>query len=268
MLKSIFKRKVEGLRELPTLPDSVTRIIEKIDAESSMAQISEIIEEDQVISARVLKLVNSAFYGMGGRVSSLHHAVSLLGVNVLRGLVLSSYFLTIDDSGIEGLWEHASAVSSLVYAMGNKLGFENCAEVTAAALLHDIGKLILREVMGEQFVEMQHYIEENRDETFKDKELSFFPVGHEDAALLWMKRWNFPALIQEVAAYHHRPAVSKVYKREVSLVHLADTVVKGYGYGFSGDYSLNSLNKVAVKHLKLKEDSLYQLVLDTLSVLD
>ncbi len=267
MLNNILKRKIEGLRELPTLPDSVTKIIEQIDSESSFKLIAEIIEEDQVIAARVLKLVNSAFFGVGGKVSSLFHAVNLLGVNVLRGLVLSSYFLSIDDSGIEGLWEHASAVSNIVYAMGKKLKIPNAEDVTAAALLHDIGKLILREIEPEKFIDLQKYLTIHTHETFKDVEMKYFSTGHEDVALLWMKRWNFPPLIQEVAAYHHRPSVSALYKKEVSLVHLADTVVKGYGAGFSGDYSVNLFNKIIMKHLNIDERSLYQLVYDTVPVI-
>lgn len=267
MLRTIFKRKVESLRELPTLPDSVTKIIEKIDAEASLSSIAEIIEEDQVVSARVLKLVNSAFYGIGGRVSTLRHSVSMLGVNMLRGLVLSSHFLSIDDTGAEGLWEHAVGVSNLVNKMGKELGFKNTDEITAAALLHDIGKLILREVMPDEFKALLKQCETHHGHTFSANELKFFPVSHEDAALMWMKRWNFPVLLQEVAAYHHRPSVAGVYKAEVSLVHLADVVVKAFGYGFSGDYFVDDLNKVAIKHLKLDDKTLYRLVYDSVAVL-
>ncbi len=264
---SIFKRKVEGLRELPTLPESVVRIVEQIDKEGSLASISTIIEQDQVISARVLKLVNSAFYGVGGRVSSLHHAVQMLGINVLRGLVLSSYFMAIDDTGIEGLWDHASMVSNLVYEMGKKLDIPHVEEVTAAALLHDIGKLILREVLKDQFDLCIKELGQHPAQTFHQRELDFFPAGHEDAALVWMKRWNFPVLIQETAAYHHRPSLAAVYKKEVCLTHLADTIVKTYGYGFGGDYGVEAVNKVALKHLALDERLLGKLVEETAHIL-
>jgi len=268
MLKNFFKRKVEGLSELPTLPESVEKIVEKIDSEGSMTSISEIIEEDQVISARVLRLVNSAFYGIGGRISSLHHAVSVLGINVLRGLVISSYFLTIDDTGIEGLWEHASAVSAVVYKMGKQLGFDKIEEISSAALLHDIGKLVIREVLPDKFSELINFLNENKNETFALAEKKFFPVGHEDAALMWMKRYNFPLLIQEVAAYHHRPSVAGVFKKEVSLVHLADLTVRAYDYGFSGDFGIDKMSKIVLKHLNLKTENLYDLIYNSLEVLE
>lgn len=266
-LRNVFKRQIEGLRELPTLPDSVEKIIEKIEKEASLTSIAEIIEEDQVVSARVLKLVNSAFYGRGGKISSLHHAVSILGINILKGLVMGSYFLSIDDSGIEGLWAHASAVASLANEMGRHLCIKNVEEVAAAALLHDIGKLILREVEPECFVNFLHHLEEDDSRNFRDCEEEWFPAGHEDAALMWVKRYNFPVLIQEVVAFHHRPSVASVYKKEVSLVHVADAVVKLYGSGFSGDYSAAPVNKVALKHLDLNEATLYDLVLKSAHVL-
>lgn len=266
-LRNVFKRQIEGLRELPTLPDSVEKIIEKIDQEASLTAIAKIIEEDQVVSARVLKLVNSAFYGRGGKISSLHHSISILGINILKGLVMGSYFLSIDDSGIEGLWAHASAVASLANEMGRHLSIKNVEEVAAAALLHDIGKLILREVEPDSFGKFLQYLEEDESRNFKDNEDQWFPASHEDAALMWVKRYNFPILIQEVVAFHHRPAVASIYKKEVSLVHLADAIVKLYGRGFSGDYSASPINKVALKHLELNESSLYDLILKSAHVL-
>lgn len=268
LIKKVFRRKVEDLRELPTISDSVQKIVEEIDKESSLSKVASIIESDQVISAKVLRMVNTAYYGLGKRISSINHATSILGINVLRGLVISSYFLSIDDTGIEGLWEHASGVAAVAHKIAEELSLSNSEEIAAGALLHDIGKLILREIESEKFRELMHYLSETPGISFDEKELDFLPVGHQDASLMWMKRYNFPVIIQEIAAYHHRPALAAAFRKEVSVVHLANIVVKGYGYGFTGDFAVDSFKSASLKYMNVKRENLSNIVYNALGVLE
>ena len=122
--KHLLKHQVAVLKNLPTLPEVITRINRMVEDERySVKDVGEFIESDQVLSARMLRLVNSAFYGVSGKVSTVPHALTLLGLDVVKGLLLSTLALDLTDSRLRGLWEHSlgCAVAAGVLAKYKKL---------------------------------------------------------------------------------------------------------------------------------------------------
>ena len=142
-LKLERKDQILAAKDLPTLPkvlDEVSRLVK--DPDSSTEQIAKLISMDQVLSAKVLKMVNSPIYGFSGRISSIHHALVLLGFNVLRGVVVSTSVMDIMTQNMVGLWEHSVGCALASATMARHVGLKDVEDISVAGLLHDLGKVV------------------------------------------------------------------------------------------------------------------------------
>ncbi|HDM32619.1 MAG TPA: HDOD domain-containing protein, partial [Deltaproteobacteria bacterium] len=135
-IKSITKK----IQSLPTLPPVVKKLTKMVESPDVTARdLGKLISSDQVLSAKVLKLVNSPFYGFPGRISSISHAIILLGFNVIKGVVLSASVFDLMEQSMVGLWEHSLACAIVAGTISRGLDIPEPEEVSTAALLHDIG---------------------------------------------------------------------------------------------------------------------------------
>ena len=142
---SIFKRKVEALENLPTLPGVVSKLSQMVESPTiSTAQVGEMIGADQVLSAKVLRLINSAFFGFPGKISTVTHALVLLGFNAVKGLVLTASVFDIMATEMLHLWKHSLGVSLSAGIISRRLELKDTEEIIVAGLLHDIGKVALK----------------------------------------------------------------------------------------------------------------------------
>ena len=144
--KESIRKRVEALKNFPTLPGIFEKITHLMQGSNTAAEdIANIISSDQVLSAKVLRIVNSVFYGFPGRISSLTHALIILGFDVVKGLMLStSVFDMMIARGFHGLWEHSLGCAVTAGVIARRTHDPNPEETSIAALLHDIGKLIIR----------------------------------------------------------------------------------------------------------------------------
>ena len=138
-----LRNRIEKLGDLPTLPHVVQRLAAMIGRPTvSTEEIGAIIEKDQVLAAKVLRLANSPFYGFPSRIGSVAHAVIVLGFNVVKGLTLCASALSImKDAGMDQLWRHSLGVAITANLLAARLGIKNPEELFVAGLLHDIGKV-------------------------------------------------------------------------------------------------------------------------------
>jgi len=141
-----LRNRIEKLGDLPTLPHVVQRIAAMIGRPNvSTEEIGSIIEKDQVLAAKVLKLANSPFYGFPSRIGSVSHAVIVLGFNVVKGLTLCASALSIiKDAGMDQLRRHSLGVAITAnHLLATRLEIKNPEELFVSGLLRDIGKVIL-----------------------------------------------------------------------------------------------------------------------------
>lgn len=140
-----LRRRVEQVGELPTLPHVVPNLASMIGRPNvSAEEIGARIEKDQVLSAKVLRLANSPFYGFPSRIASVAHAVVLLGWNVVKGLTLcATAFDMMRNAGMNELWRYSLGVAMTMHILGTKAAMKNPEEVFVAGVLHDIGKVVL-----------------------------------------------------------------------------------------------------------------------------
>jgi putative nucleotidyltransferase with HDIG domain len=233
--------------------DEITRLIENPDTSSEA--IAKAISTDQVLSAKVLKMVNSPIYGFPGRISSIQHALVLLGFNVIRGIIISTSVFDMMVQAMKGLWEHSLGCATACNIIARRAGFEDPEEYAVAGLLHDLGKV----VTAVQLPDLHQQI----SETVKAKDLTYFQAekdvlgfGH-DRINAWLARhWGLPPNIREAMARHHAPQLAEFYKPMSCVVHIGDFLVRLFEFGNSGDDQTGYLRPEALIELKLKMSDL------------
>ncbi len=251
-LRTKHKGQILAVKDLPTLPtvlDEVTRLVE--DPESSTEQIARVISYDQVLSAKILKMVNSPVYGFPGRIGSIQHALVLLGFNVIRGIIISTSVFDVMTQSMVGLWEHSLGCAMASGLIAREAGFKDPEEYSVAGLLHDLGKV----VAAVQLPELKKAI----DARVKDKDLLYFEAEksvlgfHHEMINAWLaNHWNLPVKIKEGMAYHHKPAQAQTFPAVACVVHIGDFLARLYEFGSGGDDNVSYLDPQALKLLKIK----------------
>ncbi|MBN1522681.1 MAG: HDOD domain-containing protein [Candidatus Aureabacteria bacterium] len=238
VLSSIVKK----IDTLPTLPTTFAKINNMIqNPKTSANDISDVVSKDQVLTARLLKLVNSSLYGFPGRITTVSSAVVILGFNALKNLVLSSsvfdLFQVTGKSEVIDLnefWKHsiACAVASRLIAV--QIDYGEPEELFVAGLLHDIGKLVEIQYLQASFMNV---IEKTRSSKILigDAEKEILGFTHSDIGFLLGKKWKLPLSLNEAIACHNDFSQARKFPQLVSAVHLADILVRAKEIGDPGD---------------------------------
>jgi putative nucleotidyltransferase with HDIG domain len=206
---------VTGVSSLPSLPDLYYKLVDELNAEeSSLKKIGDIIKSDIVMTAKILQLVNSAFFGLPQSITSPQQAVNLLGTETIKALILSigifSAFSKVHSHGfsLENLWEHSMHVGALAkkIMLSETSDVKKSEEAVIAGLLHDIGKLILIQTEGYSKKVGDLLLE--TEITTTEAEYQVFGTSHAEVGGYLLALWGLPGVIIESVAYHHNPSNS------------------------------------------------------------
>jgi len=215
---------VSKLESLPTLPTLYADLIHELDKdEPSVARIGQLVSEDMALTAKILQLVNSAFFGLSGQVSSATNAVGLLGLDIIKALILSTHVLSkfqtdlLNVTDVEYLWKHSLTVAGYAKAIAlmenaNQRAVDECF---TAGLLHDLGKLILASAMHGKYGEVLSRIRE-KGTNLVAAEIEVLGCSHAEVAAYLMSLWGLPDNVIEGVAWHYHPSESA--KSEFSTV--------------------------------------------------
>ena len=254
-----LKKIIMDTRTLPTLPGVINKLNALSDNDkASVQEMAKIVASDQVLSARILRLANSPSYGFY-RVSTISNAMILLGVNVVKSLALSSSIFAIMEKNSIGLWEHSLGVGVAANLLACKLGLPECEEIATAALLHDIGKVIISLKCVEAEQEILKLVRE-RQIYIREAEQEVIDTDHAEIGGWLSKSWYLPEKLSEPIACHHDVAKSQNHRIKTSVVHVADVLVKASGFGNSGDRYVPEIQQVAWDTLKLDQGIMADLV--------
>ena len=257
--RSELKKIIMDTRTLPTLPGVINKLNELSNNDkASVQEMAKIVSSDQVLSARILRLANSPSYGFY-RVSTISNAMILLGVNVVKSLALSSSIFAIMEKNSVGLWEHSLGVGVAANLLARKLGLPECEEIATAALLHDIGKVIISLKCSEAESDIMRLVRKNQIYTL-EAEREIIDSDHAEIGGWLSKSWFLPDKLSEPITFHHDVAKSENHRIKTSVVHIADVLVKASGFGDSGDHYVPELQKVAWDTLKLDNRIMADLV--------
>ncbi len=220
----------QRIMSLPTLPTVVAKMIEMIDdPKTNAVSLSKLIETDQVLTAKVLKLANSAYYGLPRQIGSLNMAVVVIGFSALRNIVLGLTVVERFSKNWDGyfdfsqFWEHAVACGVASRYLARDHGYLNAEEAFATGLLHDLGKLIFNQYLPEDFDRIVRLVHK-KNIPFEQAELEVVGISHAEVGGLLAEHWRLPKRLVDGIAFHHRPSQATNGSLLPAVVHVADAV--------------------------------------------
>lgn len=249
--KDQFRKALREIKNLPTLPGIVMKLTQMAeDPDTTTEQMGRVISKDHILAAKLLKLVNSAFYGFPQRISSLSSAIILLGFNVIKSLIISaSIFEFMEDQDVE-LWEHSLGCAVVCNVLAKRLGVNDPEEVSTAGLIHDIGKVAIKMELPEEYQKIQQMVTE-RQVSMYTAEQEVLGVTHAEVGGWMAKSWNLPGKLVEPISCHHDPRLAKQEQLASAIVHFGDIIIRGMGYGHADDIWVPPLNNRAWRLLEL-----------------
>jgi putative nucleotidyltransferase with HDIG domain len=215
---------------IPAFPAAIQRVAELLsDEDYAVANVVDVIKRDQAIAANILKISNSAYFGSRGRIKTIHEAVVYLGRQQLIRAVQAAGISRIYQKAGKGyvlrardLWEHAVSVALMSQILCRKVQGQEDQALYTAALLHDVGKVIMGEYVQEYFQKIIGRVDESKC-SFLEAEEEFIGINHANLGGLIAEHWNFPIEIRDAIAYHHRPdLLGEEGNTNASLVYLSD----------------------------------------------
>ncbi len=221
---------IARLKSIPTLPAIALRVLEiTANTKSSANDLMEIISPDVSLTAKILKIANSPFYGLTREVSSLQHAVTILGFKEIRNLVISTVafdsFKNLEQDGkfdINKFWKHSFYCALAAKAIAVDLEIES-NELFVAGLVHDIGKLAMYVTFPSEFMMQLEIMNPLKIKyTSFETEKDVFGMTHDEVGMKLLKKWMFPESLLTAVGYHHRPQDADKQSLFPIIVHIAD----------------------------------------------
>jgi putative nucleotidyltransferase with HDIG domain len=207
-----FYRELTDRDDLPTIPEVARHLMVAVNQQSTTAKhLADLIGRDPSLTANLLRLANSAFFGLQRRVTDIRHAVTLLGFTTVRDLVMTlSLWGTIGDRDPTTrlrrklLWAHCAGVGALAKLLAKKVGKVDAGEALSAGLLHDIGKLLLGLRLGTTYWDMLDDVGVGNPTGLEEEA---FRIHHGTVGQYLLQLWGLPATLSEAVSRHHEPLV-------------------------------------------------------------
>jgi len=221
---------VTGVIRLVSLPEVCMRVNEMMEEPSTSARtLGEVISRDTGLTARLLKIVNSSFYGFSSKIETVSRAVTVIGLRELRGLVLAASAVeTFSKIPAEVLnrvhfWRHSVYCGVVAQLIAEECKVLHSERLFVAGLLHDIGKLIISHRLPEQMKTIKERVaaEQRFDYEIEREELGF---DHADVGGALLREWKMPPTLCDAVHYHHRPGDAEESLMDAAMVHLANSI--------------------------------------------
>lgn len=221
------RRLFKDISDLPTIPAIVSKVVNQLDnQESNPDEIADLILADQVLAARVIRVVNSPLYRSNNEITTVKRALVYLGFKSIREMILTSYFIDGFSSkdqpfDMKIFWMHSFSVGAISRRIATLIGYSDTDKAYLVGIIHDIGKVFLGHYCKEEYGQMLNGIS-NTSYTTYEAEYEFFGTTHCEVGLCLAQRWNFPALYCDVISYHHTSEMATEDPLLTAIVSLAD----------------------------------------------
>jgi putative nucleotidyltransferase with HDIG domain len=253
---------VRGVTKVASLPTIFIKLDEAINSpRTTNKDLAKIINEDTAMAARLLRIANSALYNFPAKIDTVTHAITVIGTNQLRDLVLACSVIRMfgnvpeDLVSMESFWRHSIACGIAARALAALRREANVERYFVAGLLHDIGRLIIFMEITE---DMSAVIAERARRTELLFKLEHELLGFDHAKLggLLLKAWQLPERLEEAVTYHHHPQRAKKFPVEAALIHVADIIANALRLGSSGEIYVPPINQPSWESLGLAAGSI------------
>ncbi len=265
--KALVDSAIAKVGEIATLPEVTVRIIKIVEDPTSTARdLHDVIKNDPALSARLLKVVNSAFYGLPGQIASVDRAIVLLGLSAVKNISIAASMAQLFNAGVSAagfsgveLWRHAIAVGVAARQIVRVQGKPAVEESFLAGLIHDLGLLVERQVYGKQIAEViaRH---EAASTNFWELEQEIIGADHQAFGMALANKWRFPMHLCNTIGYHHKPLELADSNRGLPcLIHIADILACQSELGFNQTAIGTELNDDILELVGIGRDDLEEI---------
>jgi len=236
-----IKRRLAGVGQLPTLPEVAVQVMRLArSSKSSMRDIADIVSKDPPMTAKVLKVANSVYYGLSQKVSALQHALAVLGLREVRNIVAGMGVMEAFPETAGGccfdracFWEHSAACAAVASHIAESMRFDVGGEAYVAGLLHDIGILVLDQFFHEDYQEVWDALPDAG--SIIEAEARVLDATHAQIGALLAVWWQMHPSTVEVILQHHMPERASRYPVLADIVSVADAMCCACGVALPGD---------------------------------
>ena len=264
--QQIIQRAMEEVTHIATLPEVTLKIIEVVeDPDSSANELHEIIANDPALSARILKVVNSAFYGLPGQIGSINRAIVLLGLNAVKNIAIAASLAKLFKGGrlhpsfsARDLWTYSIAVGAGVKLLAQRVRHNAPDEAFLSGLMHDIGIMVEMQTMRAKLTEAFDRVDQG-GLSLVEAERSVIGVDHQAFGKALCEKWKFPRSFSFVCGFHHQPMHLEPDSRRLpALVHIAGVLAAQHGYGYPGVVRYREVDPEVLQDVGLTESQLQE----------
>jgi HD-like signal output (HDOD) protein len=240
-----------------------------LNPSTSAKEVAQIISSDPALTSKVLRVVNSSFYGFPNRITTVSHAIVILGFNTIKSIVLSSTIFDVfrrggkpGDFDRAEFWKHSIGCGAAAKVLGRRINYPMLEELFIAGLLHDVGKIVLDQYVPDKFAEVGALVR-SRDILIAEAETQVLGVTHADVGAWLFEKWNLSKGLTDTVRCHHNPALAGENQRFAEIIHVADVLVRAVRFGNGGDQKIPAIQESAWRSLGLSEKELDQLLEQT-----
>jgi len=267
--EQVVSSAIREISHIATLPEITLKIIDLVEDPSSTAQdLHQVISGDPALCSRILKVVNSSFYGLPGQIASINRAIVMLGLNAVKNIAIAASLAKLFRGGeltptfsAKDLWTHSNATAAACKIICRECGIGLGDEAYLAGLIHDIGVMVEMQYDRNRLIEVVERCGANAEGVpavgMLEAEVSIFGATHQDFGAALCEKWKFPASFATVTGFHHRPGEAPgESKTLVAIVHVADRIATEAVGGFRLDLPSVALDPSACETLSLTSETL------------
>jgi putative nucleotidyltransferase with HDIG domain len=259
-----------AISSFPGMPGTAVKLLGLIDDPAMrVSQIEEILRHDPGLTANVLRLANSAYFGIPSKVGSIRQAVILLGLKRLIQMVIAACVSAIMDKSVPGydlppgeLWRHSIAASVAAEGLVKVLKVEAAEEIFTAALLHDVGKLVLGDFVKDEFKQIETAVSQGIG--FEMAEKIVLGTNHAEVGARILTKWLLPPEIVNAVQFHHAPEASEQLNSMLDIVHVANFISMMIGIGIGRDGLQHQPSAEVTERLGLEPEHLEKVASQTM----
>lgn len=229
-MKIDLKTLIDNTTDVVSLPDVFVRINELVnDPRSSAADIGRVIEQDTGLTARLLKIVNSPYYGFPSNITTISRAITIIGTRDLRDLALATTTVGVlsnlknSQFNMENFWRHNLFCAVAARMLAERRHEHHAERFFVAGLLHDIGSLIMYQTIPDLADQALRQARDT-DQALQTAETELLGYSHADVGAALARKWNLPANLIEVIEYHHQPERAITHPIDAAVVHIANFI--------------------------------------------
>ncbi|MDR1482591.1 MAG: HDOD domain-containing protein [Synergistaceae bacterium] len=259
----IQRRVLKRVKDIPSMPQFVVETLKKLDDPKSNANdVGSRLSKDEGLVVRVLRLANSAYYGLSRRITGVSEAISFLGFKTVKSIVLAATVYKFMDTAFTGysldrgqLWRHSQSVAATSRYLAEKLGSCDPEEAYIGGLMHDIGKIVLNDYVRFGYSIILRLVEEDNI-PFCDAERQVLGFDHAQVGGLVMEQWNLPESYSYVTTFHHAPwdlpSEFDSFQPVTDIVHVSNAICLMLGVGIGADGMQYNISTESLERLGME----------------